>query len=241
MGIRTMFSSVVAAGLTLALVPLGCGGAQEQSTSVYRPVGIGATLPMAARRVQVEASEGIRQQVKACMDLRAGQWPERSYAVQMDAKADDRGEMQEVKIRGTTMDDDEVVECLRQAIAAMTIPEDALRMRLSRPVSGGERMTRERRGPIGDSDSQNPFVLLGPMIVEAVGVQVIVEVGVGIIAAVATLVMPKKLPPKDECTDKYSDCMDSPLGKSSSERIWRVVVRNRAERAARRTDIGRRP
>ncbi len=154
-----------------------------------------------------------RRDELVCEGFCAGQWSERSYAVQFDAKANDRGDMVEVKIRDTTtMQDDEVVECLRQAIAAMRVPEDALRPHAVRPFSGGERMMRERRGPIGNSESENPFVLLGPFIVEAVGMEVIIEVGVMVIAAVATIVDPKKKDPKDECADKYSDCMDSPLG-----------------------------
>ncbi len=144
----------------------------------------------------------------------AEQWSERSYAVQFDAKATDEGEVTEVKIRDTTMRDPEVVECLRQAIATTTIPERALRKPSVRPFSGGERMTREQRGPIGsDSESQNPLVWVIAIVVDEVGVTAIIEVGIGIIAAVGILSTPRKPSPKDECTDKYTDCMDSPLGK----------------------------
>jgi hypothetical protein len=116
----------------------------------------------------------------------------------------------EIQLRGTTMQDDEVEGCLRQVIAAMTVPEGALHSRSSKPFSGGERMMREQRGLVGSSDSENPIVFLGPFIVEAIGVDVLIEVGIGIIAAVGTLVLPKST--KDFCTDKYSDCMDTPLG-----------------------------
>jgi hypothetical protein len=67
MDVRTVCSGVVTAGLMLAFVPLGCGGAsgvQEQSTIVYRPLEIGATLPTAAQRVQVEALCGINERPK---------------------------------------------------------------------------------------------------------------------------------------------------------------------------------
>lgn len=70
-------------------------------------------------------------------------------------------------------------------------------------------MTREQRAPLGsESDSSNPFVLW--MVVEAVGVETLIEVGVGIIAVIGTIVL--KQDPKDECAAKYSNCMDSPLG-----------------------------
>jgi hypothetical protein len=216
MDVRTVFLGVVAAGLTLPLVVAGCGGAQEEYRAVSRPVETSATYPLAPQRDEVEVSAAIRRQLKACIDLRAGQWSERSYAIQYDAKANDRGEMVEIKLRGTTMQDDDVVGCLQQVIAAMTLPENALRSRSSRPFSGGERMKREQRGLVGSSDSENPLVLLGPFIIEAVGVEVIIEVGIGIIAAVGTLVWPLKLP-KDECLDKYVACMDSPLGNLQVE------------------------
>lgn len=75
-------------------------------------------------------------------------------------------------------------------------------------------MTREQRGPIGsESESQNPLVWTIAIVVDEVGVTTLIEVGIGIIAAVGILSTPKKPTPKDECADKYSDCMDSPLGK----------------------------
>jgi hypothetical protein len=88
--------------------------------------------------------------------------------------------------------------------------ERALHSRSSRPFSGGERMMREQRGLIGSSDSENPIVLLGPFIVEAVGAEVLIQVWVGFLAAVGTLVLPKST--KEVCLDKYEACMDSPLG-----------------------------
>jgi hypothetical protein len=216
MEVHTVFSGAVAAGLTLTLTSLGCGGAQEESTVVYRSLEIGAIHAPPNQSEEVELPEATRQQIKACMDRRAGQWSERSYAVQYDAKATDRGAMVEVKLRDTTLHDDEVEGCLRRAIAAMTVPEhaveQALRSRSSRPVSGGERMNRERRGPLGSSDSENPLVLLGPFIVEAIGVEVLIETGVMIVAAIGTLVEWKKKDPKDECLDKYVACQDTPLG-----------------------------
>ena len=211
MNVRTVFSGVLVTGLTLAFVPLGCGGAQEEPAMVARPSETGALHALQNQRDGFEPPEATRQALKGCIKLRAGQWSERSYAVLMDAKATDHGDMSEVSIRGTTIRDDDVVECLRQSIAAMTIPEQELRRRSSRPFSGGERMTREQRGPIG-SDSQNPVGWAIVFVIEEVGVDVLIEVGVGIIAAVATLAIPKKTPPDDECLDKYVACMDSLLG-----------------------------
>ncbi len=210
MRLRTVFSGAVV-GLLLAVGSFGCGGAQEDYTVVSRPQETGAIDAAPVQRDEVELSAATRRQLKACIDQRAGQWTERSHAVQIDAKANERGGIQEVKLRDTTLRDDQVEICLLQAIAAMTIPEHALRLRSSRPFSGGEQMQRERRGPMGSSNAETPWVLLGPFVVEAIGVDVIIEVTVVIIAVVGTIVRPRKKP-KDECAEKYSECMDTPLG-----------------------------
>lgn len=217
MQVRTVFSVVMTAGLTLAFVPLGCGGAQDEASRMSRPLEIGAVQSpkQPEPRNEDEPPTATREKVKECIKLRtAEQWAERMYAVQFDAKATDQGEVTEVKVRDATMHDPEVVECLRQAIAATTIPERALRKPAVRPFSGGERMMREQRGPIGsESGSQNPLVWAFAIVVDEVGVTTLIEVGIGIIAAVGILATPRKPSPKDECTDKYTDCMASPLGR----------------------------
>ncbi len=217
MRLRTVFSAVMTAGMALALVSLGCGGAQDEPTRMSRPLESGEVLSskQAAPPSEDEPPAATRQQLKECIKLRsADQWSERSFAVQFDAKATELGQVAEVKLRDTTMRDPDLMECLRQAIATTTIPERALRKPSVRPFSGGERMTREQRGPIGsESASQNPLVWVIAIVVDEVGVTAIIEVGIGIIAAVGILSTPRKPSPKDECTDKYTDCMDSPLGK----------------------------
>lgn len=216
MGVRMMFSGVMTAWLPLTFVLLGCGGVQDEPSRPSRPLEIGVvqSSKQPEPRNEDEPPTATREKVKECIKLRtAEQWAERSYAVQFDAKATDQGKVTEVKIRDTTMPDAEVVECLRQAIATTTIPEHALRKRSVRPFSGGERMMREQRGLVGsESESQNPLVWAFAIVVDEIGVTTLIEVGIGIIAAVGILATPKKPTPKDECTDKYSECMDSPLG-----------------------------
>jgi len=73
---------------------------------------------------------------------------------------------------------------------------------------------RERRGPIG-SDSENPLVLLGPVIVESVGVEVILEIGLAIVAAIATVVDPPEKDPKEECHEEFLQCLMTDLADQS--------------------------
>ncbi|HRI72412.1 MAG TPA: hypothetical protein PK156_49595 [Polyangium sp.] len=202
---RTIFSGVAAAGLTLAFMPVGCGAAQDNYEVLSRPseqasasVGQGSGIPDVTAR-----------ELKSCIENGAARLP-KSSAVRFDVEPNDAGKVVQFALRQSTLQDAEVEACVRQAIAEMTVPEHAVRMRSSGPVSGGERMTREQRGPIGsESDSNNPFVLW--MVVEAVGVETIIEVGVGIIAAVGTLVLKKD--PREECLDKYEACQNTPLGR----------------------------
>jgi hypothetical protein len=209
MRMRSVLAGFLAPVAALTLIPLGCGGAQGDYVVVSRP---SAQRLMPARPEAPVPKETVSK-LKACLERREGPWPESSYAVQYDAKANDHGVMLEVKVRDTTLHDAEVEACLRQAIATMDVPKEALTFRATRPVSGGERMMREQRGLLGSSDSENPLVLLGPVIVEAVGTQAIIEIGLMIVAAVATIVDPPEQTPEEKCIDRYVDCQMTDMGR----------------------------
>ena len=113
------------------------------------------------------------RRAQQCLDRYRGRLSERSYAVQYNASATDTGHVVRVDLRDATLKDSEVEGCFRDAIAAMVVPPEALGLRLSGPVSGGETLTRERRIPLGsESGSENPFVFFIPFILETVGVEV---------------------------------------------------------------------
>jgi hypothetical protein len=228
---HNVFSGVIAAGLTLAVMPIGCGGAREDYELISRP----AAQAPATGDQGAQFPEATTRQFKTCIERGAARLP-KSSSVRFDVEPNDAGRVVKVALRNSTVQDVEVEGCLREAIAEMTVPEQSLRIRSSGPVSGGERMTRERRGPLGsESDSQNPFVLWG--IVEMVGVDVLIEVGVGAIAAIGTLVIPRKKDPNEECLDKYVACMDSPLGNlvvdkrrhSLCQTCWNICLTNKGE------------
>jgi hypothetical protein len=207
-----IFSSLIAAGLALAFISLGCGAAQDDYTVVYRSQETGDTNSDSAQQNQKpELEPTIRRQAEACLTKHIGQLSRRTYGLRYDAKADEEGTIAEINLRNTTLPR-AVEECLRQVIIEMNVAESALRPHSPRPISGGERMTRERRGPLGESESQNPLVLLGPFIVEAVGIEVIVEVFFGVLAGVATIAGPNKNQ-KKRCIEQYVACQDTPLGR----------------------------
>lgn len=63
------------------------------------------------------------------------------------------------------------------------------------------------------------------------GVEVIIEVSVGIIAAIGTILQPKK-DPKEECLNRYVECMDTNFAakdgpvKGTSQCAWCQKVCN---------------
>jgi hypothetical protein len=197
MRLRSAFLGVCTTAAVLALMPLGCGGAQEEYTVIERPRTEATTDPG-----RNELPPEIRQQVRACFGKHVGPWSQPKVSLRYGAKADPTGKLFEVALQETTLHDEEMVQCVRQAIAAMTISEQVLRARRSGPVSGGERMTREQRGSLGSNESQNPIVWGLYIVLEAVEFDVVVQVFVGAIAA----------DPTDNCLDKYVACMDSLLG-----------------------------
>ena len=206
MRIQLASAGLVAAGLTLAIIPLGCGAAQEEYLVVERP-SHEATDELRKDDLSAE----VRGQVENCFKLHKGPWSQRKYSAHYKANSNERGVLRDVELQKTTLDDDLEV-CVRKVIATITIPEAALRSGSSRPFSGGERMQREQRALVGSNESQNPIVWAFAIALEAVEFDVVVQVVVGAIAAVGTLAQPRKNP-KDECIDKYDACMDTLLGR----------------------------
>lgn len=208
--------------VTLGLVPLGCGAAQDDYSLVdpserERPTQSGWSSE--GEKAQLESA--ARLQAQACLEKHGQPWSRRTYDLRYDAQVNEDRAITEVKLRDTTLPED-VEGCLRQVIGTLRVPEEALRSRSSGPVSGGETMRREQRGPLGSNESQNPLVWGFAILLEAVELEVVVQVFVGAIAAVGTIATSKKDPLKD-CLDKYVACQDTPLGKLQVD-VWGTSV-----------------
>lgn len=199
-------SVLLFSGLALTLSSVGCGGGNEDYVVVSRPI---EQLSEGQRRPP-EAPEATVLQAKDCLRRHVASLSEKSYALQYRVGMDDQGKILQVDLQDSTLENAEVEACFGKVIAAMQVPKEALELRSSRPFSGGERMNRERRGPIG-SESKPGIVWLGPIIVEMVGIEVIIQVGLGVIAAVATIVDTTDKEPRDECQEHKSNCLASAL------------------------------
>lgn len=209
MEFRRTHSCVVAAGVALSMLPLGCGAAQEE----YALVEPSQDARMTEERHANDIPAAAQRQIQACFAQHKGPWSHVRYAARYEANSNKDGVLGHVKLQETTLDDEQIEPCVRGIIANLKVPESALRSRHSGPISGGERMTREQRGPLGSNDSQNPLVWVFLVVLESVEIEVTIQVLVGAIAAVGTIATSTKKDPKDECSDKYDACQDTPLGK----------------------------
>lgn len=204
MGKHRAFSALCL-GLTniWAVMPLGCGGAQEDYVVISRPSDSTSAEPSPENRFRENTARAFR----VCLEQHAPSLSERSYALRYDVQLNDRGNVVRSQLRTSNLQNAGAEGCISRVIAAMAVPDDAIHMR-SRPVSGGERMMREQRAML-NSESENPLVLLAPWVIESVGIDMIVQVGVGIIAAIGTIATSPK---RDECQERYMDCLITDKG-----------------------------
>lgn len=202
MRFRAAFSGMLAMGSTLVLTPLACGGAQDDALVQRAP-----SKQFEPSRRDVNVPDATAREMKNCTAEATSRLTDVSYALQYTLFANADGKVSKVKLRDATLHDAELEECFERALEAMTVPVDALGLRSSRPVSGGERMMREQRAPLGSSESETPLVFLGPLIVEAGGVQVLFEIGVVVLVGLANLIKDDEEDARRKCQIQYVDCL----------------------------------
>lgn len=205
---RFGISGLFAASAVFSMLPLGCGAAQDD----YTLVAPSHESQIADERPANDVPAEAQKQIQACFAQHKGPWSHHRYAARYEAYSDKNGALDNVKLQATTLDDEPIESCVRGVIASLKVPESVLRTRRSGPVSGGERLTREQRRSLGSNDSQNPLAWVFLVVLEAVEIEVTIQVLVGAIAAVGTIATSTKKDPKDECKDKYDACQDTPLG-----------------------------
>jgi hypothetical protein len=151
---RFGMSGLFAASAVFSMLPLGCGAAQDDYTLVAPSHG----SQIADERPPNDIPGEAQKQMQACFAQHKGPWSHHRYAARYEAYSDKNGALDNVKLQATTLDDEPIESCVRGVIASLKVPESVLRTRRSGPVSGGEHLTREQRGSLGNNDSQNPLV-----------------------------------------------------------------------------------
>jgi hypothetical protein len=80
-----------------------------------------------------------------------------------------------VNLRDSTLREPSLEACLKRALAAMSVPEEALRLRGTKPVSGGE-STYSSRADVGIVQAAAAAIAFLPMVIVAGGVTILVGV-----------------------------------------------------------------
>lgn len=173
--IRSTFSTLAAAALTLALVPLGCGAAQEEYPRMSPP----QEETSSAADVWV-MPETVVEQLRGCVKEHASELRTYSHETKFDVTVTNDGAISGIKLRSSTLHHEAIESCMSHAIAGLSIPPSMLPVRSSsEPFSGGESM-RDKRGPLGIAQALGGLVALGPVIVVAAGVTLGVFIAVAV-------------------------------------------------------------
>ncbi len=170
MATRSTLCAIVATGLTLAVLPLGCGAAQEEYP--HTPDAQQQT-PAAVNEWAIP--EAIVKQLRGCVKEHAGDLKTYAHEARFDVRLTDDGAITAVNLRSSTLRHEPIESCMMGALAGLSIPPSMLPMRSSEPFSGGESM-RHSREPLGIAQAAGGMIALGPIIVIAMGVTLAVYI-----------------------------------------------------------------
>jgi hypothetical protein len=171
--------------LGVAFMPLGCGGKQK-------------AVDYATADGPPEVPDGIKEELTACVERGVGRLSDSHYAIMFDVRADDDGDVRSVEIHDSILPDRAMESCMRRALQGMTVPSSIRAMRSSR--SDGEGVVAPgSRALVG-----NPLVLGGATV--ALGPVVIVAAGVTVLVAVTIYLVSEMSKPSDMADEEYERC-----------------------------------
>lgn len=174
-------------------------GAQDEHPHVRRQ----PTPSTVSTPPLIEAPEKTAREVKECVEAAGYQWDEPSYAFLYDIEASDQGKVLKVKLRDTTLRYAPLEACIERALAAMEVPEDALRRRASNAVSVGQSRSSYSRATIGVVQAAAAPIALAPILIPALGVTIIVAISLDIVRKATSGPDCKQV--KQECITYCSD------------------------------------
>lgn len=196
------------------VMSIGCGGAQQESIDrQYEPAVPSAPSP--AQMIEVPETTSIA--MKSCVENVSHSWDARTHAFQYRLGTNERGKVLGVTLQDATIRDSSLEACFERALATMSVPEDALRLRSSKPFSGGEHATVSR-GNVGVVQAAAAPIALAPILIPAIGVTIIVAISLDII---------RKATSAPDCKEVKQDCIRACEGKLPTGdygfRFWNCV------------------
>ncbi|HRI68888.1 MAG TPA: hypothetical protein PK156_31880 [Polyangium sp.] len=173
---KKAFASVMAVGLALGLLPLGCGGASGEAYTMVQQPSSGSDVASAWTM-----PEAIVEDMRTCAREHARELHAHTHETKFELAVTEEGDVQKVMLRSSTLHHDELESCLMEALSKLSLPSSVLPLRSAGPVSGGE-SSPEARAQLGVAQAiGGAIVAAGPIILLAAGVTIAVYV-----AAVAT-------------------------------------------------------
>lgn len=122
---RLAFSTLLAMGAMLSMLPLGCGAAQDD----YTLVAPSHESQIANERSANDVPAEMQRPIQACFAQHKGPWSHYRYAARYEANSNKEGALSNVKLQETTLDDQQIESCIRGVIANSTVPDSVLRTR----------------------------------------------------------------------------------------------------------------
>lgn len=182
---RLALSLGLSLSLGFAFTPLGCGG--KQKVVDYAPADGRPEVP-----------DGIKEELTDCVKRGVGRLSDSHYAIMFNVRADDDGDVSSVEIEDSLMGDRAIESCMRRALQGMTVPSSIRAMRSSRADGEGV-VAPGSRALVG-----NPLVLGGATV--ALGPVVIVAAGVTVLVAVTIYLVSEMSKPSDMADEEYERC-----------------------------------
>jgi hypothetical protein len=178
MNCRGVLANLFAGAIVAAMIPLGCSGAIQDAEPavVHRQ----RELPKMPKVASIEVPAATAREMTACVEAMNHQSAEPSHGFQYNLEANGQGKVVKVKLHGSTLREPLLEACFARALAAMDVPEEALRLRGAKPVSGGE-STYSSRANVGIVQAAAVPIALAPIVITALGVTIIVGISIDIL------------------------------------------------------------
>lgn len=200
MNLCATFAGVLG-GTTLVVSQLACSGGQDQPFVRHTP-----SIQLEQQPERGNVPNATVQEITDCAESAKSRFTKSMYAFQYRLIADEDGKVTKVMLRDATFHDAELQDCIQRSLAAMSVPESALGLRSPKPVSGGERVSSEQLGPLGSAESESPLIFLGPLVLDTVGTQILLEIGV-IVGVLASVTEDDERDAERACQIHYVDCL----------------------------------
>ena len=199
MKVRTVFSSVKAAGLALALMPLGCASSIEAPESGHVVTGDELRVP---RTTAVRLQE--------CLETYQDEISSSYSAIRYRVNVDKHGRVVDVATNDIPKSAPDFAACTRVSLRDMNVPDRALRRGPGQSVGSTNNQTPAARGAMGDVLVSGAEVVLEELAVTAGGITMLFTISIVLaVSGVSDIVeaIDEDLENKRYCDEMRTQCL----------------------------------